>query len=129
MKTTLSIVSRVARLFSVAVLGASALAACAVDPSSADEATASASEALIDNGGGPRNGFTCLGTTCVCSKEIVGDCENMRKNCTRDLPKLDECLKGWFTTDCECGFGALTTPRPPLDRAPRGGSRGSVLAP
>ena len=129
MKTTSFIVSRVARLLTVAGLGASTLAACAADPSSTDEATASASEALINDGRGPSNGFTCSGTSCTCSKEIVGDCDNMRKNCTGGLDKLDDCLKGWATTDCSCSYGARTTPRPPLQRAPIGASSGVVVSP
>jgi hypothetical protein len=125
------LVGRFARIVTLAGLGTFGLAACAVEPqdgASPDEPTESASQALINDGRGPHQGFTCAGTTCTCSTDIVGDCDKMRKNCTGDLDKLDACINGWYTTSCSCAYSARTT-RPPVERYPIGASSGFVLSP
>ena len=119
------------RLGGLALAGTLALTACAVDADSeepsATENVATRSDALINNGGGPRAGFSCENGVCECSKSIEGDCDRMRNNCTGGLTQLDECLKGWLTTHCTCTYGRTTSPtRPPIFN-PGGG--GGVLSP
>ena len=95
-----------------------ALAGCAADAAPEGEgATGTSADALISGGGGTL-GFTCQDGVCTCSKEIEGDCDRMRINCTGDLTNLDNCLKGWLTTDCTCTTASIVKP-PPRITVPR----------
>ena len=125
--------SHFSRLSATTLFCAFALAACAVegqdplDPAAGEE-IATRSDALINNGGGPRNGFSCDRTqgVCECNKSIEGDCDDMRKNCTGGLEDLDKCISGWLTTHCTCTYSKRILPSlPPIYTAPGGG----VLAP
>jgi hypothetical protein len=119
-------------LFFVLGSGVFALAGCSADAApdaSSDatetEATTGTTAEALRAGGGGGLGFTCLNGVCTCSKAIEGDCGRMRINCVGDLTGLDNCLKGWLTTDCSCAT-RMTVKRPPIVTVPPGGG---VLAP
>lgn len=120
---TLSGLHNFSRALVVAVGSATlALAGCAADAADGEQGAAASEEALrIGGGGGGGLGFTCENGTCTCSKEIVGDCDKMKINCTGDMTNFENCLKGWLTTDCSCTQAMTTTPTKPIYTAPISG--------
>ena len=114
----------------LAVVGSAvfALAGCAADGASGEGEASTGTAAAELRGGGGGLGFTCENGTCTCSKEIEGDCDRMRINCTGDLSGLDACLKGWLTTDCSCST-ATRTVTPPRIIIPRTRVSGVLAAP
>jgi hypothetical protein len=75
--------------------------------------------ALVNDGGGPRLGYSCSNGTCTCDKSIENDCEDMSGVCTdASIDDLIRCIDGWLTTHCTCKKMLTVRPRPILPTPP-----------
>lgn len=97
------------------------LFACAADATEeSDGATGSTSEAVMNNGGGPRNDFSCSDGFCTCTGDI--DCNDMFSgtSCT-DGPAICQ-INGEGIPRCRCtaasGGNGHALKRPPISRMP-----------